>query len=112
MSDTWWVAAALALPFIYPLFVKAGAASWFKFAVSLAASIVVAVVSTWPTDTNPWTADTAATRVAAFVGVVQVTYKTADLVVQAWLDDQGKGLNDAAVYRPERGADQTVFDRR
>ena len=55
------------------------------------------------------TAELVFARLFTFVGIVQLTYQTADVLIEGWLDDNGKGLNDLDAYRPERGISERSF---
>ena len=113
LLQTWWVVVAAALPFVYAFFVRAGAAKLFRFAVSLLLSVVIAFVSVGPLDWSGATPELVMNRVFVFIGIVQTVYKTADLMVGAWLlEQEDVGLADHPLFRPDWGVDQHTLTRR
>lgn len=109
LFSAWWVMIAIALPFVYPFIVRAGAAGWFKWVFSLVVSVAVAATTL---ASMPWgdiTGELVVNRAAVFVGIVATTYKAADYAIRHWVDNHGRGLNEAGVYRPERGLSESTF---
>lgn len=100
--NAWWLTIGSLVPLVMPFVIKANAQKWFKWALSLGLSVVAALVVMLPQFDGSMGPNEITLWVFSFVGVVQTTYRAADLLVNA-RTKQAKGLNDLSLYRPDRG---------